>query len=482
MSLVLLAWYAPLKLFNKEFATALLVAGALFMEILDATVITTALPVIAADFNIPAAHLSIGVSAYLVAVTLFIPLSGYVADRFGARTIFLAAIAVFTLASILCGLSTSLVEFTLARILQGVGGAMMVPVGRLVVLRDLPKEKLVKTVAIITWPALSAPILGPVLGGYIATHLSWQWIFYMNIPLGILAIIASMYLLKNTKANVGRFDLKGFLLTGVGFALFMAGIEYLASATDALFVAIGIILTGLTLMLLAIRHVKRAAFPVFSFEAMAHRTFRLSVYGGSVVRVALGSAPFLVPLMLQLGLGYTPVEAGTLLLWLFAGNLAIKPATTWIMNSFGFKRVLIANGILISLGFIALACITHTTASTTIGVILFINGMTRSMHLTLLNTIAFADVPTDKMRDANTLGAILMQMNRGLGITLSALAIAVATFILDQTPSSPNLDTFVLAMLFMACVAFVSIADSLLLSKEDGDSVLNKRKAKKQLA
>ncbi|MEC9164804.1 MAG: MFS transporter [Pseudomonadota bacterium] len=456
-----------------------MVAGALFMEILDATVITTALPVIAADFNVPAAHLSIGVSAYLVAVTLFIPLSGYAADKFGARTIFVAAIAVFTFASVLCGLSTSLFEFTLSRILQGLGGAMMVPVGRLVVLRDLPKEKLVKTVAIITWPALSAPLLGPVLGGYIATHFSWQWIFYMNIPLGIIAIIASLYLLKNIKGNVGKFDINGFLLTGIGFALFMAGIEFLASTSDKLIRPLGIIAIGLVLMVLAVKHVKTAKNPLFSFDAMQHKTFRLTVFGGSVMRVALGSAPFLVPLMLQLGLGYSPVEAGSLLLWLFAGNLAIKPATTWIMNTFGFKRVLVVNGVLIALGFVALAMINHSTSSFTIAVILFVNGITRSMHLTLINTIAFADVPPNKMRDANTLGAILMQMNRGLGITLSALAIAAAAFILGQSANMPNLQTFTLSMMFMAAVALVSIYDSLMLSKEDGDAVLNKRKAKK---
>ena len=465
--------------FDRKTATALLVAATLFMEILDATVISTALPIIAADFNVPAAHLSIGVSAYLVAVTLFIPLSGYAADKFGARTIFVAAIAVFTFASVLCGLSTSLFEFTLYRILQGLGGAMMVPVGRLVVLRDLPKEKLVKTVAIITWPALSAPLLGPVLGGYIATHFSWQWIFYMNIPLGIIAIIASLYLLKNIKGNVGKFDIKGFLLTGIGFALFMAGIEFLASTSDKLIRPLGIIAIGLVLMVLAVKHVKTAKNPLFSFDAMQHKTFRLTVFGGSVMRVALGSAPFLVPLMLQLGLGYSPVEAGSLLLWLFAGNLAIKPATTWIMNTFGFKRVLVVNGVLIALGFVALAMINHSTSSFTIAVILFVNGITRSMHLTLINTIAFADVPPNKMRDANTLGAILMQMNRGLGITLSALAIAAAAFILGQSANMPNLQTFTLSMMFMAAVALVSIYDSLMLSKEDGDSVLNKRKAKK---
>lgn len=450
------------------------------MEILDATVITTALPVIAGDFNVPAAHLSIGVSAYLVAVTLFIPLSGYVADKFGARTIFIAAIAVFTFASVLCGLSTSLIEFTLSRILQGLGGAMMVPVGRLVVLRDLPKDKLVKTVAIITWPALSAPLIGPVLGGYIATHFSWQWIFYMNIPLGAIAIMSALYLLKNSKGDVGRFDVKGFLLTGIGFALFMAGIEYLASASDKLIQSLGIIALGFALMVLAIRHVKKTPNPLFSLEAMQHKTFRLSVYGGSVVRIALGSAPFLVPLMLQLGLDYSPVEAGSLLLWLFAGNLAIKPATTFIMNTFGFKRVLVVNGVLIALGFVALALINHTTSSFTIATILFVNGVTRSMHLTLLNTIAFADVPPSKMRDANTLGAILMQMNRGLGITLSALSIAGAAMILGQSAATPNLQTFTLAMLFMSVIALVSIYDSVMLSKEDGANVLNERQAKKR--
>jgi Major Facilitator Superfamily. len=214
---------------------------------------------------------------------------------------------------------------------------------------------------------------------------------------------------------------------------------------------------------------------------MQHRTFRLSVYGGSVVRIALGSAPFLIPLMLQLGLGYTPVEAGSILLWLFAGNLAIKPATTWIMNTFGFKPVLIVNGVLIALGFVALAMINESTSSFTIAALLFINGITRSMHLTLLNTIAFADVPPDKMRDANTLGAILMQMNRGLGITLSALAIAVASLILGQSADTPDLTTFTIAMVFMAILALVSITDSILLSKEDGDAVLNKRKRKESL-
>ena len=361
------------------------------MEILDATVITTALPVIAADFNVPAAHLSIGVSAYLVAVTLFIPLSGYAADKFGARTIFVAAIAVFTFASVLCGLSTSLFEFTLSRILQGLGGAMMVPVGRLVVLRDLPKEKLVKTVAIITWPALSAPLLGPVLGGYIATHFSWQWIFYMNIPLGIIAIIASLYLLKNIKGNVGKFDIKGFLLTGIGFALFMAGIEFLASTSNKLIRPLGIIAIGLVLMVLAVKHVKTAKNPLFSFDAMQHKTFRLTVFGGSVMRVARQCTVSCAT--------HAPAWARLLTC---RSRLTVAVAVCWKLSDKASDNV--------DHEYLRLqtrACskrrahrpwfcgcmINHSTSSFTIAVILFVNGITRSMHLTLINTIAFADVP-----------------------------------------------------------------------------------------
>lgn len=296
----------------------------------------------------------------------------------------------------------------------------------------------------------------------------------MNVPLGIFALIASAYLLENFTANVGKFDVVGFLLTGIGFASFMAGIELFAGHSTSTLLGAVVTVFGLLLLLTAVFHIRRADKPLFSFEAMQFRTFRLSMYGGSVVRIALGSAPFLVPLMLQLGMGYSPVEAGTLLLWLFVGNIAIKPATTWIMNTFGFKRVLIANGIMISLGFVALSLITQQSSSVVIAVILFVSGVNRSMHLTLLNTIAFADVPKDKMRDANTLGAILMQMNRGMGITISALMLAVASLMVGNSSSDPSLINFKIAMAMMAVVALLSITDSLMLSKTDGDSVLKK--------
>src|SRR3984957_7913830 len=206
-------------------ATALLVAGTLPLESPDATVITTPLPTLAADFGTAAAHLSVGVSAYMVALTVFIPVSGWAADRYGARRIFATAIVVFTLASLLCAASGSLWTFTVARTVQGLGGAMMVPVGRLVVLRDTPKEGIVRAIAILTWPALIAPILGPPVGGWLSMHWSWHWIFLLNLPLGLFGLVAALVLVRNGEPRRHPFDVAGFVISALGFGLFMSGIE-----------------------------------------------------------------------------------------------------------------------------------------------------------------------------------------------------------------------------------------------------------------
>ncbi|QJR82735.1 MFS transporter [Alteromonas pelagimontana] len=446
------------------------------MEILDATIITTALPAIAKDFNVAAAHLSVGVSAYLVAVTLFIPISGWAADRYGARRIFSLAIIIFILSSILCASSTSLPQFTAARVLQGIGGAMMVPVGRLVVIRHLPKDKLVKAMAILTWPALGAPLIGPVLGGWIAENWSWPWIFLINVPLGLIALVFTRLLLTSEKGEPQKFDIKGFLLSGFGFGLFMTGLEIFSSRPENLTLPIVFTLLGLLFLIITVRHIQTAENPLFSLNALKIRTFRFTIFGGSVIRVALSSAPFLIPLMLQLGLGYSAVEAGTLLLWLFGGNLIVKPATTWLMNQFGFKHILIVNGALIAAGFAALALCSTTTPAWALATILFISGMNRSMHLTVLNTISFADIPQAQMRDANTFGAVVMQMTRGLGITVGALALAFGTWLLNGNTANPSVAEFQVTMWVMAFIALLSIIDSVSLPADAGETVLKKRR------
>ncbi|WP_018983302.1 MFS transporter [Salinimonas chungwhensis] len=462
---------------SHKTATALLVAAALFMEILDATIITTALPIIASEFGVPAAHLSVGVSAYLVAVTIFIPVSGWAADRFGAKRVFSLAILIFVGASVLCGLSETLLQFTLARILQGIGGAMMVPVGRLVVLRNLPKEQIVKAMAILTWPALGAPLIGPVLGGWIAQTWHWSWIFFINIPLGAVALLFTHWLLSNEKGQWQKFDVVGFTLSGLGFGMLMAGLESFSARPDDMTIPALLVVAGVVILSLAVRHMLTTSNPLFSLAALRFNTFRATMTGGSIIRIALSSAPFIIPLMLQVGLGYSPVEAGTLLLWLFAGNLAIKPATTWIMNTFGFKNVLVYNTILVATGFFVLALCSESTAGWELGLILFLSGMTRSMHLTVLNTLSFADVPQTYIRDANTLSAVLMQMTRGMGITAGALALALATFIIDESRNTPVTADFQLTMVFMGVIALLSLFNSVRLKPGIGNAVLNERQA-----
>ncbi|MBF9000394.1 DHA2 family efflux MFS transporter permease subunit [Vibrio nitrifigilis] len=460
---------------DRRTATSLLVAGTMFMEILDSTVITTALPVIAKDFGTAAAHLSLGVSAYLVALTIFIPISGWAADRFGPRRIFSAAIIIFTLSSLLCSLCTDLTQFTLARILQGLGGAMMVPVGRLVVLRHTPKNRLVQAIAILTWPALFAPLIGPVVGGWIATHWSWHWIFLLNLPLGAIALIATLMLVDNHSEPVQRFDTRGFILSGLGFGILMAGLEACSRDDVSLNMSLSLLAGGFILLVMTTVYLLRSSHPLFNLSPLRIKTFRISIVGGSLFRIAINTAPFLLPLLFQIGMGYSPIQSGTLLLWLFAGNLFIKPATTWIMNQFGFKNVLIINGLMVAAGFAAMSQMTANTPYLVIVAILFISGMNRSIQFTALNTISFADMPDKKMRDANTLQAVFLQMNIGTGIALGALFLSIACLLHGHTSTNPVTEDFSLALWFTSALALIAIIDSLLLSPRAGFSVLEKK-------
>jgi EmrB/QacA subfamily drug resistance transporter len=460
---------------DRRTATALLVAAAFFMENLDATVIGTSLPTMARDFGIVPAHLSVGVSAYLVALTVFIPISGWAADRFGARRMFMAAIVVFTGASILCALAQGLWSFTAARVLQGIGGAMMVPVGRLVVLRDTPKEDMVRMIAILTWPALVAPVLGPPIGGWISTHWSWRWIFLLNVPLGLAAMVAAWALIRSGEAKRPPFDSVGFILTGLGIGLSLAGVEGLSRSDLSRGISFGMLFAGVAALLLSSVHLRRAAHPLFGLEPLRIATFRVTVLGGSLFRTTISSAPFLLPLMFQLALGYSAVQAGALLLWLFVGNLCMKPATSWIMNRFGFRNVLIGNGLLVAAGFAACALLTAETPYWVVCTLLMATGMTRSMQFTALNTIGFSDMPQPQMRDATTLFSVMQQMNAGMGIAVGALALSVAEILNGSAAGMATTQDFQLAFWFVAGLALLAIVDSLFLPAGAGARVLKAR-------
>ena len=379
---------------------ALLVASAFFMEFLDGTVIATALPDMAKAFGVSAIDLNIGISAYLLTLAMLIPASGWVAERFGARTVFSLALLIFTVASLFCGLTNNVTGFVLMRVLQGVGGAMMVPVGRLVVLRTTPKEQLITAIATLTWPALVAPIIGPPLGGFITTYASWHWIFFLNVPLGLVAIVLALRMMPGQHVSIVS-----------------------AAAT---------LVIGLLALAWSIYHLRCARAPLIGLSSLSVPSFRITMRGGFILRATISSAPFMLPLMFQVGFGMSAFESGSLVLAVFAGNLAMKPATTPLIRRFGFKKLLIGNGIVCVLSLFFCAFLAPSSPHMLTLTLLFIGGLSRSMQFTGISSLAFAEVPQTEMSSANTLFSTSLQLANGLGVTLGALSIRAGALITDQ--------------------------------------------------
>ncbi|TKI03741.1 MFS transporter [Martelella alba] len=448
---------------------ALLVAGTFFMENLDATVITPAIPAMAHSFAVLPVDLNAGVSVYMLTLGVLIPISGWAAERFGARCVFSVAIALFTIASLLCGLSESLLQFVITRILQGIGGALMVPVGRLVVLRETPKKELIRAIAVLTWPALVAPVLGPPLGGLIADHGNWRWIFWLNLPLGVIAFLLAWWIVPALKPDREKsFDWPGFLLTGGGLFGLMTATEILSRTEAAWDESVLPLVVGLVLMGMGVVHLKRAARPMFNLGALAFPTFAVAICGGSLFRLGVSAIPFLIPLMFQLGFGFDAFSAGAMLMAVFAGNLAMKPMTTWVMRRFGFRQVLVINGLLNATLIGICALFSSQIPLWLICVVLFLGGMARSMQFTALNTIAFSDVPQAQMSDANTLFSMAIQLAMGLGVALGAIAWRIGQAVL---PHAGVEMPFRIAFLVVAMTALLAVVDSARLKPGAGDHV-----------
>ncbi|EOZ3729845.1 TPA: MFS transporter [Klebsiella pneumoniae] len=459
-------------------APALLVAGAFFMEFLDGTVIATALPDMARDFGVTAVELNIGISAYLITLAVLIPASGWIADRFGARAIFTLALAIFTLASVFCGLSTEVHIFVAMRILQGVGGALMVPVGRLAVLRTTPKHQLIKAIATLTWPALVAPIIGPPLGGFITRYASWHWIFFINVPLGLAAIILSLRIIPDIRETERRsFDLSGFITTSVAMVSLVTAMERLGDRQPQIWPTLALAALGFGCLLYSIRHFRRAAAPMVRLDALQVPTFRVTMYGGSLFRASISAVPFLLPLLFQVGFGMDPFHSGLLVLAVFVGNLTIKPATTPLIRWLGFRRLLLINSALNVCSLLACALLTPQTPVWAIMLILYLGGVFRSIQFTGVSTLAFADVPAAQMSDANTLFSTASQLAVGLGITLGAIGIRLGEQVGDwlHLTELPGI-SFRLSFVFIALICLVGMIDSLHLAKTAGSSVSEKKK------
>jgi EmrB/QacA subfamily drug resistance transporter len=456
---------------------ALVVAGAFFMETLDGTVIAIALPAMAQSLDTDPVSLTIGVTSYMLALAAVIPASGWLADRYGVRTVFGAAIGVFLVASILCGLSTELWGFTAARILQGASAALMSPVGRLAVLRTTSKAELVRAIALITWPGLIAPVVGPPLGGFIATYGSWRWIFFLNVPIGLIGIILVLRLVPNFRHEAHRpFDIAGFMFTAFALASLMYGVEAAARGHGDPTVALVSIALGSAAGFQAIRHMARHTHPILDLSTWRIPTFAaVTLWGGSLFRLTSGAMPYLLPLFFQIGFGMSAVSASFFVLAYAAGNLGMKTITTPILRMFGFRRILIVNGVIAAATILACAALRPGTPEIVMGLLLFAAGCFRSMQLTCLSTLTFADVPDALKGSATTISSMSHQLSLSIGIAVAAMVLGLSAAARGATSEELAMADFQMAFVVMAGIAALSIVRFLMIERSAGAEVSGHR-------
>ena len=453
-----------------------IVAATFFMEYLDTTIITTALPRMARDFAVTPNALSLGLTAYMLTLAVFIPVSGWMADRFGSRTVFTTAIVVFTGASVACALSTGLASFTAARVLQGLGGAMMVPVGRMIVIRNTERSRLMQAISTITWPAVVAPVIGPSVGGFITTYASWHWIFLLNVPLGIAAIVAALTLVPQQRADEARpLDRAGFLLSAATLTALLSGTELASRENASLALALGLILAGLALGAVTILRSRRTRHPLLDFSTLAVPTFAVNILWGTATRMGIESVPYLLPLLFQIGFGLSPFQSGLLLLASATGNFGMKAFTTPILKRFGFRNVAMVNATLAGSFIIACGTLLPTTPRLALLALLLAYGVTRSMQFTTLATLSFADIPDTQKGPASTLWSTHQQMTIGLGIAFGAVCLRVASALRGGHAAAPaaafTLADFHYAFVLAGLLTLMSIIGYIRLPRDAGSLI-----------
>ena len=450
-----------------------IVAATFFMEYLDTTVIATALPQMAHSFGVGPNSLSLGMTAYMLALAIFIPVSGWVADRCGSRTVFFGAIVVFTLASVLCGLSQNEIEFTAARVLQGVGGAMMVPVGRLIVVRSTEKSRLMQAISTITWPAIAAPVVGPPIGGFITTYASWRWIFFLNVPVGLVVLAVVAALVPNLRGTERRpLDVVGLMLSGATLTSILYGAELASQPGRSPWGALGFVAAGFVFGFIAFGHAKHHPHPLIDVSTLKIPTFSVTVVTGSLTRIGIGAVPYLMPLLFQIGFGLSAFRSGLLLLASAVGNLGMKALTTRILRRYGFRMVSIVDVAVAGVFIIACGLLTPGLPLALILIVVFIYGVARSMQFSLLATLAYADVPQPQMNAASTLWSAAAQMTIGLGIAFGAVSLRLGALFNGEEAGRPfTLDDFRFAFLFAGVLTLMSLIGYMRLAHDAGRSV-----------
>ena len=449
----------------------LIVATGLFMENLDATVLATSLPAIAKDIGANPIHLKLALTTYLLALAVFIPASGWMADRFGAKNVFRAAMVVFATGSVACALSNGLGSLVCARILQGIGGAMMAPVGRLIVLRTIPKGDMINAIAWLTVPALVGPVLGPPLGGFITTYFNWRWIFWINIPVAVLGFILITRYIPDVREKVSStFDLRGFLLIGPGLSLFLTGVTLAGLGLVSQQMVVALSLGGAGLLVAYVWHALHDDDPIIDLRLLKIPTYRIAVLGGFLFRTGLGAGPFLLPLLFQTGFGMTAFQSGMMTFATGIGAMFMKTQAASILRRYGFRRVLVANALVAGVFATLPALFTVETPTILITLLFLLGGLSRSLQFTSVNTLAYADVPSERLSRATSFAAVGQELSGSVGVTIAALGLELAQVTMGGSSLDPG--HFPPVFLLIAAVSTSSALLFLRLPKSAGASLL----------
>ena len=446
-------------------------AMAFFMQALDATILNTALPAIAHSLNRSPLAMQSAIISYTLTVAMLIPVSGWLADRFGTRRVFIIAVSLFTLGSLACALSSSLTELVIFRVIQGIGGAMMMPVARLALLRAYPRSELLPVLNFVTMPGLVGPILGPVLGGVFVTWASWHWIFLINIPIGVIGILYARKYMPNFTTPRRRFDITGFLLFGLSLVLFSSGIELFGEKIVATWLALAVIAVSLILLLAYVRHARRHPAPLISLSLFKTHTFSVGIAGNLATRLGTGCVPFLMPLMLQVGFGYPAIIAGCMIAPTAIGSSIAKSTVTQVLRWFGYRKTLVGITVFIGLMIAQFSLQSPEMPLWMLLLPLFVLGMAMSTQFTAMNTITLADLTDDNASSGNSLLAVTQQLSISLGVAISA---AVLRFY-EGFDSASTVEQFHYTFITMGVITIVSALMFMLLRAKDGRNLISER-------